>query len=111
MKMKFAASCIVIATALAPIVALGADQGSGLKQPVTFVKDSELAARIKARLAQEKFSSLPNITIETDAKGAVKLSGRVTSEKEADNIIFIVHRIEGVTAVRSYFAIPGDKVK
>ena len=107
MKLKFAASAIIIGTALSP--AYSADQGADPKYATTVVKDSEITAKIKAKLAEEKFSSLATITIKTDAKGAVFLSGNVKSEQEADQLILHVHRIEGVTAVKSDFRIVDDK--
>jgi osmotically-inducible protein OsmY len=68
-----------------------------------------LSSRIRARLSEEKFSSLPNISIQSDAKGAVVMSGRISSEQEADRMLFIVHRIQGVTAVKSFFSMAGEK--
>jgi hyperosmotically inducible periplasmic protein len=109
MKIKLATTCIIIGTLLAPIVAHAADQDSDHKHPMTFVKDSVITAKIKAKLAEANLSSLANITVDTDANGAVFLSGKVKSEQEADTIIFIVHRIEGVTAVKSDFRITDDK--
>jgi hyperosmotically inducible protein len=109
MKIKLATSCVVIGAMLTPIFAHAADQDSDRKHPMTFVKDSVITAKIKAKLAEEKISSLATITVDTDADGKVFLSGKVKSEQEADTIIFTVHRIEGVTAVRSDFRIPGDK--
>jgi len=109
MKIKIAASCIVIGIALAPIVAEAADQDSSCKHPTTSVKGAIIAASIKAKLAEEKIDSLPNMTVDSDAKGEVLLCGRVKTEQEADTIIFFVHRVQGVTAVKSYFEIPGDK--
>jgi hyperosmotically inducible periplasmic protein len=109
MKIKLAKTCIIIGAALAPIVAHAADQDSDRKDPMAYVKDSVITAKIKAKLAEEKIGSLASITVDTDANGKVYLGGTVKSEQEADNIIFFVHRIEGVTAVRSTFRIPGDK--
>lgn len=109
MKIKFAASCIVIGTMLAPIFVEAAGQDSNCKYPTTSAEGAAITARIKAKLAEEKISSLAIITIDTDAKGAVRLCGKVNSEQEADNIIFTVHRIEGVTAVRSLFDFESDK--
>ena len=109
MKIKLATACIAISTVLAPINAHSADQDSDRKQPMTFVKDSVITAKIKAKLAEEKVGSLADITVDTDAEGKVFLGGKVKSEQEADNIIGIVHRVEGVTAVKSVFRIPADK--
>ena len=109
MKAKFAASAIAIGTALAPMLVPAADQDPARNHPAAFVKDAELTSRIKARLTEEKLSSLANITIDADVKGAVILRGKVQSEQDADRMIFIVHRIAGVTAVKSLFSIAGDK--
>jgi len=109
MKMRFATCCIAIATALGPSIGDAADRASEHKPPVISAKDSELTARIKARLAEEKFSSLPNISIDSDARGAVFLRGKVRTEQEADNIVSTVHRMKGVTAVRSLFSITDEK--
>jgi len=107
MKIKLATSCIIIGTMLAP--AYAADQNPEKKQAMTEVKDSPLAAKVRAKLAEEKFSSLPDITIDTDATGKVFLGGRVKSEQEADRITKTVRMMEGVTAVRGAFQVPGDK--
>jgi osmotically-inducible protein OsmY len=109
MKIKFATLCIVIGTVFAPVAVHAADQDSGSKQTMTVAKDPALATKIRARLAEEKFSSLPDITIDADANGAVVMTGKVKSEQEADNIIFIVHRVEGVKAVKSNFRLTSDK--
>ena len=93
MKIKLAKTCIIIAAALAPVIAHAADQDSNRKDTMTFVKDSVITAKIKAKLAEEKVSIL---------------GGKVKTEQEADTIIFLTHRIEGVTAVRSTFRITGD---
>ena len=109
MRINLAKACIIIGTALVPIVTHAADQDSDRKNPMEFVKDSVITAKIKAKLAEEKVGNLATITVDTDANGKVYLGGTVKSEQEADNIIFFVHRIEGVTAVRSTFRIKGDK--
>ena len=107
MKLKLAASAIVIGTALAP--AYSADQGSDPKYATASAKGPEITAKIKAKLTEEKISSLATITIETDANGAVVLSGKVKSEQEAESITRHVRMIEGVTRVKSNFFIPNDK--
>lgn len=109
MKIEFAAGCIAIGAVLAPIVTHAANLDPGRKPALTAAQDAELTARIKARLAEEKFSSLPNITIDSDAKGAVYLRGKVKTEQEADRMISTVHWVKGVTAVKSLFSITDDK--
>jgi propanediol dehydratase small subunit len=114
MMIKFAAGCILIGTVLASIAAQAAAPaaapaaGPTCKYPVASAKGAEITAHIKARLAEVKVSSLADITVDTDDKGAVLMCGKVKSEQEADTIIFNVHRVPGVTAVRSDFDMPGD---
>ena len=108
MMIKFAPSGIVIAIALAPILAQAADTDASCKHPTASIKGAAVTASIKAKLAEEKISSLPSITVDTDAQGEVLMCGKVKSEQEADTIIFFVHRVKGVTAVKSYFEMPSD---
>ena len=71
MKIKLATTCFVIGALLAPVAALAADGDSDRTHPMTFVKDSVITAKIKAKLAEEKMSSLAHIKVDTDSKGAV----------------------------------------
>jgi hyperosmotically inducible protein len=101
MKIKLATTCFVIGTLLAPVAALAADSDSDRTHPVTFVKDSVVTAKIKAKLAEEKMSSLTRIKVDTDAKGAVVLRGKVKTQEEADKAASIARGTEGVTSVNS----------
>jgi hyperosmotically inducible protein len=101
MKINLATTCFVIGTLLAPVAALATDRDSDRKHPMTFVKDSIITTKIKARLADEKMSSLKHIKVDTDAKGAVVLGGRVKTQEEADKVVSIARATEGVTSVES----------
>jgi hyperosmotically inducible protein len=46
-------------------------------------------------------SSLVNVKVDTDAKGAVFLSGHVKTPQEADKAVSIARGTEGVTSVTS----------
>jgi len=108
MKTKLAASCIVIATLLAPFAAHAEDSDSDRTHPTTFVKDSAITAKIKTKLAAEKLSSLAHIKVDTDAKGAVFLSGKARTQEEADKAASIAHGTEGVTSVKNTIQIKKD---
>ena len=101
MRIKLAAACFAIGALLAPIAVHAADGDSDRKHPVTFVKDSAITIKIKAMLADEKISTLKNIRVDTDAKGAVVLRGKVKTQEEADKAVSIAHGVEGVTSVKS----------
>ena len=105
MKIKLATTCFVIGTLLAPVAAYAADSDSDRAHPMTFVKDSIITTKIKAKLADEKISTLKHIKVDTDAKGAVVLRGRVKNQEEADRAVSIARETEGVTSVTSHIRI------
>lgn len=108
MKIKFAASCVVIGTLLAPIAAYAADADSGRTRSTNLVKDAVITTKIKAKLAEEKLSSLAHIKVKTDAKGAVLLRGKVKTQEEADKAVSIARATEGVTSVKSSIRVKKD---
>lgn len=109
MKIKLATTCFVIGTLLAPVAAHAADRDSDRAHPMTFVKDSVITTKIKAKLAGEKMSSLARIKVDTDGKGAVVLGGKVKTQEEADKAVSIARGTEGVTSVKSNIRIKKDK--
>jgi hyperosmotically inducible protein len=108
MKIQLATTCFVIGTVLAPVVAHAEDQDSDRAHPTTFVKDSVITTKIKAKLAEEKMSSLKDIRVDTDANGAVVLSGKVKTQQEADKAVSIAHKTEGVTSVKNNIRVQKD---
>lgn len=108
MKTTLAASCVVIATLLAPLAAHAADKDTDRTQPMTYVKDSIITTKVKAKLADEKLSSLAHIKVDTDAKGAVFLSGNARTQEEADKAASIARATEGVTSVKSTIQVKKD---
>lgn len=101
MKLKLATSAIVIATLLTPMAAGAADTEAAPKRSPTFVKDSAITARIKARLAEEKTASLTHVKVEADHNGTVLLSGKVDTRSAEEKAVSIARETEGVKLVRS----------
>lgn len=108
MKVEFATACFVIGTLLAPVASHAADSDSDRTHPMTFAKDSVITTKIKAKLADEKMSSLAHIEVDTDRKGAVVLSGKAGTQDEADKAVSIARETEGVTSVKSNIKIRKD---
>jgi len=108
MKITLATTCFVIGTLLAPIVAHAADGDTDRKHPITFVKDSVITTKVKAKLAEEKMASLVHVKVDTDAKGAVYLSGNVKTQQEADKAVSITRGTDGVTSVTSELKVKKD---
>ena len=82
------------------------DQGATTK---TFVKDSVITTKVKAKLASEHISTLAKIKVDTDNKGAVVLSGNVKSQEEADKAALIAQNTEGVTSVQNLLQVKKDE--
>ncbi|WP_372526849.1 BON domain-containing protein [Piscinibacter sp.] len=108
MKITLATTCFVIGALFAPVVAHAGDSDSDRKHAATYVKDSVITAKVKAKLAEEKLSSLAKIQVDTDNKGAVDLSGTVRSQEEADKAVSIARGTEGVTSINSHLRIKKD---
>jgi len=108
MKITIASSCFVLATILTPAAAFAGDADSDRAHPMTFVADSVITTKVKAKLADEKMGSLARIGVDTDAKGAVVLSGTARTQKEADMAVSIARATEGVTSVTSTIQVKKD---
>ena len=110
MRSKLATSCFVIGSLLAAPVAVfaGDDRDADRTHPVTFVKDSVITTKIKAKLAGEKMSSLAKVQVDTDSKGAVVLSGNARSQEAVDKAASIARETEGVTSVKNNIQIKKD---
>ena len=102
MKMKLVTSCFVMGALLAPVVGhtADADMDTDRSHPKTFIKDSVITTKVKAKLAAEKMSTMTRIRVDTDQNGVVWLSGNAKSKEEADKAVAIATGVEGVTSVR-----------
>ena len=109
MNIKLAASCLIAGALMLPIPGYTADTDSDRSSPEAFVKDSVITTKIKAELAEEKLSSLVKISVDTDNKGMVTLSGTAESKKAADKAVSIARAVKGVTSVENHIRIAADK--
>jgi hyperosmotically inducible periplasmic protein len=108
MKITLATSCFVLAAFLAPAAVFAGDSDSDRSHPLTFVNDSVITTKVKAKLADEKMGTLAHISVDTDAKGAVVLSGKAKTQKDADKALAIARSTEGVTSVSSTIVVSKD---
>jgi hyperosmotically inducible periplasmic protein len=108
MKVKRA---IVISLILSPLlgsVVLAQDSDTDRDHPKTFVKDSGITAKIKAKLAAEHITSLGRIRVDTDKDGVVWMRGTTRTEEAADKAVEIARNTEGVTSVKSDIRVKPD---
>jgi len=109
MRYKLATTCFVIASVLAPVAAYAADGDSDRSRPGTFVKDSVITTKIKAKLAAEHPASAKHVKVDTDKNGVVWLSGTTDSQAEADKAVEIARNTEGVKSVNTKLTVQKDR--
>jgi hyperosmotically inducible protein len=59
-------------------------------------------------MATEEPKTLINVHVDTDANGAVVLTGRVHSQHDADRAVMLARQTEGVTSVKSQIQVKED---
>lgn len=101
MNIKILTAFFAAGVLLGPIMVHAAEGEVDRAHPADFVKDSAITVKIKAKLADEKIKSLVNISVDTDAKGAVVLSGTTPNQAESDKAAAIAKATAGVTSVRN----------
>jgi hyperosmotically inducible protein len=109
MNIKLMTGALIIGSLLAPMATHAEDTDSDRKHPMTFVKDSVITTKVKAKLAAEKIKSLAHVKVDTDSAGMVVLSGKVGTQEEADKAVSIAQGTEGVTSVTSHLRVVKHK--
>ncbi len=89
--------------------AADADTSGTTSTTKTYVKDSVITTKIKAKLAEAKLRTLIHVSVETDNKGAVTLSGTARTQEGADKAGAIATATEGVTSVQNNIKVVPDK--
>src|SRR5215470_10210982 len=81
-------------------VAMAADDmDADRSQPGTFVKDSAITAKVKAKLTADHMSNLARVHVDTDANGIVWLTGTVESPDVASRAVSLAKSTDGVRGV------------
>jgi hyperosmotically inducible periplasmic protein len=105
MKAKLSTGCLLLSLLCTPMIAYSADGDMEHSRPATFVKDSVITTKIKAKLAAEHAASTVQLKVDTDNAGVVWLSGTAPSQADADKAVAIARETEGVKAVKSEIVI------
>jgi hyperosmotically inducible protein len=112
MKAVILKVAIVAAAILGPMATLADEQGSDAgnvdQSSRTYVRDSVITTKVKARLAAEHLTSLARIHVDTDANGIVYLSGTAQSQDAIDTAIRLARDTEHVRDVRSDVTVRED---
>lgn len=108
MKTTLAIASLVLAASIAPVASFAADGDTDRSHPVTFIKDSDITIKIKAKLAAEHLTSVGRIHVDTDANGIVYLSGTARSQKAINKAVSIARETERVTSVKNELTVSKD---
>lgn len=118
MNYKIATSCLLIGTFLAPITTFATDVYSGIPKaerhedrahPMTWVKDSIITTKIKAKLATDYPGSMKDIQVDTDADGVVWLTGTANTQAEINEAIQTARTTENVKSVWSDLSVDSNR--
>ena len=110
MKTKLATICLLAGTLLIPIAGYP-DADTDRSSVKSFVKDSVITTKVKAKLAEEKLSSAVHIKVDTDNNGVVWLSGTAKNQAQVDKAGSIASGVEGVVSVKNDIKIKRAKIK
>jgi len=78
---------------------------SDMSHAASFVKDSVITTKIKAKLAEKHLSTLTKIQVDTDSHGVVWLSGKAPTQDASDLAEMIAKSIKGVTSVHNKISV------
>jgi hyperosmotically inducible protein len=67
----------------------------------TYVKDSVITTKVKAKLASKHMATLTNIKVDTDNAGVVYLSGKAPTKDASDLAAMLAKDTDGVTSVHN----------
>ncbi len=107
MKKLMLTSFVALSAAYLPMaMAQDHTMGSEAAKAGTFVKDSVITTKVKAKLAAKHMSTLANISVDTDSHGVVWLSGKAPTKDASDLAAMIAKGTEGVTSVHNKIVVP-----
>jgi hyperosmotically inducible periplasmic protein len=109
MNTKLGAGLFVAGALMLPMAGHSADADADRSSPKAYVEDSAITTKIKAELAGAKLSSLVRISVDTDNKGMVTLSGTAASQTAVDKAVAIARAVKGVTSVENQIKVAADK--
>ena len=100
MKTLILCACVALGSASATYV-LADTVSSDTSKVGTYVKDSAITTKVKAKLAAKHMSTLAKISVDTDKAGAVWLSGTAPTKDAKDLAEMVTKDTDGVTAVHN----------
>ena len=109
MNTKLITACIIVGALMIPAMSHAEDSDGDRSNAKTYVKDSVITTKVKAKLVKESLASAAHIKVDTDNAGVVWLSGTAKTQAEVDQAVTIATGTEGVTSVKSTIKINPDR--
>jgi len=109
MNYKLATSAFVFGSMLASASVFATDSDMDRAKPGTYVKDSAITVKIKAKLAEEHPGSMAHIKVDTDKNGVVWMTGTANTRDEVNEAVAIAKNTEGVKSVHNQLKVQKDK--
>lgn len=106
-KTNILSTCLLAGSLLLPVAGHTTDDRTG-DSAKTFVKDSAITTKVKAKLAADRTTSAMKITVDTDNNGVVWLGGTAKTKAEADQAESIAKQTDGVQSVKNMIKIQPD---
>jgi len=100
MKTIILSACVALSTVCA-MSSIADTVSADASAAGTYVKDSAITTKVKAKLAAKHLSTLTRIKVDTDADGVVWLSGRAPTKDASDLAAMIAKNTEGVNSVHN----------
>lgn len=97
MKTIILSACVALST----VCAMSAIADTASAEAGTYVKDSAITTKVKAKLAEKHMSTLTKVSVDTDKNGVVWLSGTAPTKDAKDLAGMITKDTDGVTAVHN----------
>lgn len=103
------ATTLVIGTLILPVTGYAADTQSVKESVRENISDTVITTKIKAEYAKDKDVSMLKISVDTDDKGVVTLSGNAKSLAEAEKAVKIARDTKGVISVKNEIKVQANR--
>ena len=100
MKTIILSACVALSTVCA-MSSIADTVSADASSAGTYVKDSAITTKVKAKLAEKHLSTLTKISVDTDKDGVVWLSGTAPTKDAKDLAGMITKDTDGVRAVHN----------
>jgi hyperosmotically inducible periplasmic protein len=107
MKTIVLSACVALGTVCAMSAVAETPSAAG-ETAGTYVKDSAITTKVKAKLAAKHMSTLTKVSVDTDANGVVWLSGAAPTKDAKDLAGMIAKDTDGVTSVHNNIVVEKD---